>query len=480
MTTDTPTRGTCPGCGRENIAYTSKGLRAHTANGGRRTDGNPYCGQGTPLAAVSGPFSPPPVPVDPPAATAPQTAAHGLLMGSRSSEGGQYIHELVADVSANAFLMAEPPPSDGSAELIKGGRYDLPDPITGAPRRWTRATTMAETLSDLYAINLWKLRMATIGFVRHPGLLDDLREIDGDDKILSPKDHKDELNKVHWRAQNLAGDKVPANWGTQMHLNIERLSRDEITVDQVPDMYRSEVTAWAAAMADADLSAVPHLIERRVAVPLFNTAGTLDQIDRVHRSRSIRLGSRVVRLNAGDHVIGDVKSGRSLDYGWGEIAIQIAIYAHGAREGKVAKWDPESKAGPNGAWVWEDIGIDPKSVRPDVGVVMHVPIGQKHCTLHWIDLSEGWKALQLCEAVRDWRRTKGLNTPFTVAEVPTEAPAPVVRPATWEERFAAVTSKRAAFDLYEDYVGKNGPGPEADRLAKIAMNHLASLHESSA
>jgi hypothetical protein len=381
---------------------------------------------------------------------------------------------------------SEEAPNDGTDKLYRNGRYALPDPLTGNRRTWTRATTMAETVSDLYSLNLWRIRMMLIGLARFPDLLSELIELDGtgEEGLLDQRTHKDVLNKIGFRAQDLAGAKVPAKWGTEMHTCIERLSRDEITLDEVPEKYRAEVTAWSAAMQEADLSAVPHLIERRVAVPMYGTAGTLDQMDRVHRGRSIRLGSRIVRLNAGEHVIGDVKSGRNLDYGWGEISIQMALYAHGAREGKVAVWDPEADledSGDPGRWVWEDIGIPAKSIRDDVGVVMHVPIGSGECTLHWIDLTEGWKAVQLCEAVRDWRKVKGLHTPFSIAEVQTSAP-PVVRAPSWEERFTAITTKDQGRTVYRQWLASGGDAdsPQAAGYRKIMRDRIEQLSESTA
>lgn len=408
-----------------------------------------------------------PVPGDPAPAAAPQTAADALLMGAGPAR---------APGSTNDFLMGEDPVSDGSDTLVTGGRYNLPDQLTDAPRRWTRATTFAETLSDLYAINLYKLQMATIGFANNPHLLEEFEGVTREERGV----YRDRLNTAHWKAARLAGDKVPAQWGTEMHNWIERLSRDEITLDDVAPAYRDEVAAWSGAMAEADLSAVPGLIERRVAVPLYNVAGTLDQVDRVHRGRTVRINEKIFRLNAGEHVIGDVKSGRDLSYAENEISQQMAIYAHGIREGKVAKWDPEANEG-EGAWTWEKISIDPKSVRQDIGVVMHVPIGQKKCTLHWIDLTKGWDALHLAEAVRDWRRTKGLMVPFSVAEVATKAAAPVVRAARWSERFYDVRSKAAASALYAEY--RRSPDydvDEAKRLVKIAKASIAAVTEESA
>lgn len=525
-----PDRYGCAQCQRTDLTITGTSkLRKHTADGRRRSEVNPYCGGTEPEGPRAerpdmspdpqdpdGPGEEPsacefavdgrhvfvygecvcglaqpgyvPLPEPPPGADVPRKSwADGFLMSGQN--GG-----LTAMQHADAMdaIMAEDAPGDGTDKLYKNGRYALPDPVTGGARTWTRATTMAETVSDLYSLNLWRIRMVIIGLLRHPELMEELVALDqydpetGEGK-LSPKVHKDVLNRIGGKAQALAGSKVPANWGTELHWCIERLSRDEITVDDVPEKYRKEVAAWAASMQEHGLSAVPHLIERRIAVPVYGTAGTLDQVDLNHRTRTIRLGNRVVRIKAGEHLVGDVKTGRDLDYGWGEIAIQMSIYAQGVRQGKVARWDPEADDG-EGAWVWEDSGIPAKSVRDDVGVVFHIPVQREKdapatCTMHWIDLAEGWKAVQLCDNVRDWRKIKGLNTPFSIAEVPTDAPAdrPTVRAPSWRERFSAVTTKEQASALYREYLASGGKrGPALDQLVRLAKDHMAKLAESTA
>lgn len=528
MTAD---RYACSSCLRTDLLITqTSNLRKHSADGKKITSDNPACpGSGAPPAsrydrddtpaeaAHDLPHDRQPPVTEPdvcptehlgihayvygectcgaeqPGYVAPPPAVNGRRTASGAGPGSFLMGGTGGALSAAqraesmGVLMAEDPPDDGTDRLYKNGRYALPDPVTGNPRTWTRATTMAGTISDLYSLNLWKIRMVIIGLCRAPELLDDLRDLDLYDPMtdkgqLDPKIHKDMLNAVGFRAQALAGAKVPANWGTELHWNIERLSRDEITLDDVPDKYRDEVASWAAAMADNDLSPVPDLVERRVVVPTYGTAGTLDQAVLNHRTRSIRIGKRVVRINAGDHLIGDVKTGRDLDYGWGEIAIQMSLYAHGAREGKIAVWNPDTEDG-EGAWEWRKIGIPPKSIRDDVGVVMHMPIGSKTCTLHWIDLAEGWSAVQLCDQVRDWRKIKGLNTPFSIAEVPTEAPAtaPTVRAPSWKERFSGVTSKDQGRALVREYLEAGGSkGPALDRLVQLAKDHMRQLAESTA
>ncbi len=539
-------------CGRTDLKITANSrLRKHTADGRRRSDTNPYCPDTNPLRVkpcgcrelgdgttedcdvCRVPDSAEPPGGDNPAASVPdpetlygamadckmcQHNLHGCPgCGEPVDHGVALCENCKAPVAAlepasGAFLMgtarsasddhqdamdalmAEDRPGDGTEQLYRNGRYALPDPVTGVARTWTRATTMAGTISDLYSLNLWKIRMTLIGVTRYPCVLDELREIEGDDtdeQILSPKIHRNMLNRVGLRAQDMAGAKVPANWGTEMHGWIEAMSREEVSLEEVPEKYRREVGAYMAAMASADLSPVPDLIERVICVPLYGTAGRFDQAVRVHRSRSIRLGSRIVRLRAGDMIIGDAKSGRDLDYGWGEISTQLSIYAHGLKEGRVARWNPEGDDG-EGAWGWEPLPVPVKSVRTDVGVVMHVPVQREEgepakCTLYWVDLEAGWSAVQLCEAVRDWRQAKGLHTPFSIAEVPTSVPGelvddkPVVRSPRWEERFSGVTTREQARTVYREYLAAGGKqGTELDRLVGLARSHLAQLAEETA
>lgn len=491
-------RGTCQTCG-SNVALTTKYLaRKHgSCEGGGlapsydnscsrcQSDDHRCPGCGVPIkhhegACESCSWDGTALPEDKPAAT-PQQATEGesddFLMGGPSGTGNPG--------DDDNWLM-EPDADDREDRLFGANkRYRMPDPVTGIPKLWTRATTIAETISDLYSLNLWRLRMATIGYVRYPYLLDDLRDMD----YLDPKDHKEKLNAVAGKAQWLAGSKVAASWGTKFHQQVEGWSRGEVAFTQADPAYADELAAYIAAMQEWELSPVPSLIERRICVPLYNVAGTLDQAVRVHRTRSLRAFGKTIRLEGGQHVIGDVKSGKDLDYAWREIAIQLALYAHGLKEGRVLVWDPQAhdpKYDTPGAWVWEKTEIDPASVRTDVGVVMHIPVDRLEdepakCTLYWVDLEAGWKAVQLCEAVRDWRKSKGLAVPVSVSEVATGKP-PTVRDTSWDERFAAVQSKEQARELRAEWISSGGRRGSAEdaRLINIAKRHLRGLVEGSA
>lgn len=200
----------------------------------------------------------------------------------------------------------------------------------------------------------------------------------------------------------------------------------------------------------------------------------------------------------GDRMIPTHNTGRDLDYGWGEISIQMTVYAHGINE--VGVFNDATRQ-------WEKVD---GRVREDVGIVLHMPVqrtgGDPLCTLYGLDLEEGWKATELCHAVREWRKNRKLAVALEVVEPGPEdvtdstlVPAPerevvmvdelkaaekddavTVRPPTWEERFRAVTTKEEASAVFQDArrnLQKLGGPAELNRLVGIAKAKLRSLVE---
>lgn len=347
---------------------------------------------------------------------------------------------------ADAFDSA--PAAKPEPKRDRWGRYMLPHPVTGKKQAWTRATTMAKSISDTFALSQWSQRMVAKGLAMRPDLASLAYTLD-------VKQDKDKLNNLVDQAKDAAGQKIAANLGTSLHTFTENVDGGA-PLESVPPQHRADVSAYRAAMDAAGLVAVPHLIERITVVPQFDVAGTFD---------------RILRTSDGDHVIGDVKSGRTLEYGWQEIAIQLALYAQGVNSAGV--YDME-----NGLWT------PAPEVRTDYGIVMHLPVGANVCTLYRVDLVQGWAAATLCASVRTWRKTRNLAEPYAVAEA--DGPsgvggyvAPVsVRPPTWTERFGAVSSRGEAMALYtEARKALAGDAEQLRALVQTGMDALAALEE---
>jgi hypothetical protein len=278
-------------------------------------------------------------------------------------------------------------PVETAIKRDRWGRYVIPDPETGKERSWTRATTIAGTLSDRFGLERWAKRNVVLGI----GIRSDLYA-----QAASCKpDDKDALDRIVTQAEEAAASKAKANLGTALHRFTERLDAGD-HVD-VPDPWRADVEAYAAAMNAHAMRVALGWIERILVVPEIGAAGTCD---RLCTSAEWPLPR-----------IGDLKTGADVvKYGMTEIAIQEAIYAHATH------WFDPLKG---------ELHEMP-TVDQQRAIVMHLPIGQATCTLYEVDIAAGWEAAQLAVAVRAWRQRHDLADQL--------AGAPIVEPLN-AERF---------------------------------------------
>lgn len=351
------------------------------------------------------------------------------------------------------------PPAPVAAEMPSVSQQ--PDPDRDRWGRYlihkqphTRATTFAKAASSTFTLNQWQQRMTIAGMALRPDLLALAHGLD-------VKRDRATLNSIAEQAKEAAGQKVAANLGTAYHAFSERLDAGLISLADVPTEYRYRLDEYLRAVNGAGLRTRPEWIERTVAVRAdqvsaeLPVAGTLD---------------RIFQLPNGELVIGDLKTGADLSYGWGEIAVQLALYAHGVNTHGLFDW--RTKTWERYAGVSSALGADHLKVRTDFAIVMHLPAGGDGCTLYRVDLIEGWKRAQVCGQVMAMQKAKpeALATPFTpepmtVPEaqriVDQAFPAPVSAvvlsaghegPPPWEHAksvFASATGKEHLAQLYQ-------------------------------
>jgi hypothetical protein len=362
---------------------------------------------------------------------------------------------------------------DNDVPRDRWGRYLLPHPVTGRQQPWTRTTTLAKSVADTFALSMWQQRMAVKGITLRPDLyaLASGYDVSAD---------KDDLNSVCEQARNAAGDKVAANLGTAMHNFTARVDKGEKV--NIPLTMQSDVDAYVAALAAYGLRIVPHLIERRVTLTRDlageDVAGTFDRVYEATRDVDLTMADKtLVHLKAGDRVIGDLKTGRDLGYGWGEIAIQETIYAHAINQNGV--WDPAGQ-------VWETdpvsgSGAPGGAVREDVGIVVHLPIQKKPgvpaCTMWAVDLAQGWEAVKLCVQVRKWRKARKIASQLDVVDQP-QRPAAVPAPVV-DGDAAEVVNRRSARELAEGKPQAPASGYDRPTAAQVA-GHPSVARETAA
>lgn len=290
---------------------------------------------------------------------------------------------------------------DGGVRRDRYGRYLLPDPTGKATKAqpFTRATTFAKSISDTFTLSQWSQRMAIKGVAMRPDLLA---------KVAStPLSDRDGLNQAAEMAKETAGAKEGANLGTAVHAFTEQVDRGEITADDVPPPWNRDVKAYSALLEAEGVRVVDDMIERIVLCLRFGIAGTFDRLVVATRDLDFRLPSgRVVHIAAGTILVFDLKTGRDLEYGWGEISIQLALYAN-ADHIYVKATDSYTPL---------------PEVHKGIALVLHLPVGKGKATLHAVDIEAGWQAAELCEQVRNWRKMRKLAAPLAVVDL-SEPPA---------------------------------------------------------
>lgn len=251
----------------------------------------------------------------------------------------------------------------------------IPDPDTGIERSWTRATTIAGVLPDRYHLELWAQRMIVVGIAKRPDL-----------HLLAQTtrhDDKRKLNNIAKDAKN-AADTGAANIGTAIHTLSEVVDSGG-DIETLPAEVRPGLYAYADAMRQ--LKAKVLGMEQIVINKEASAAGTFDRLLQVDGLSS-------------KPIIGDLKTGNTVHFGFLEYAVQLAIYANSTH-----RFDTE----------------DGKTYPlPDIekkfGLIFHVPREQSTCEVWMLDLERGWEAAQVAVKVKQMRSWNDLGTKLTLSE----------------------------------------------------------------
>jgi len=284
---------------------------------------------------------------------------------------------------------------------------------------YTRVTTFASTVEDMFSLGLWQQRMVALGLAKRPDLLL---------SVSAHADDKDELNRIVDSAREAAAASAAATTGTALHKLAERYDHGQISLADVPESNRADLQAYATVMAPLTI----HGIEQFIVLDGLKVAGTFDRI--------VEYG--------GERYVADIKTG-SIEYGVGKMAVQLALYSRG--------------------WLYEPgkPGRDSTGVSHNAGIIIHLPAGQGRCDLYWIDLRAGWEAADLCDQVRTWRKRKGLlaNASFGGVAPEPEDPAGVDYAAVQE----AVAAVAGSFDTepITDLPGLIGAATSAEELEAL-------------
>lgn len=420
----------CAGCGHPDTAL-AKAARVTGASG-------QYLSDNPPVTVSKEPTAPDPwedaAPAEP---IVPEVNVSGQPKARYEWRGSTNLGYLTKD------------PATGDFKRYKNGK----------PKGFTRVTTFVKAASDSTALTDWAKRNVLIGASKRP---DVVARAHG----LTHADNRGDLMSLVGELETAAGAKVSADIGTLIHEYTERADGGpDFDIESVPAQFRPAIELYRRTIAAAGLVPVAGLIERTTHVSDFGgVTGTLDRVYYHERS--------------GQYVIGDVKTGKTLEYGMAEIEAQEAIYARGVNESGVYDWNTDE---------WQDtLSVDPRDTRErpitvseDWGVVIHMPVQGRDagkCLLVKADLQRGWQWARLCYDVRMSRAAKPKPEAWTGTEL--DAPVPrgeVATMAYWEKAFSTVENVADAGALWEKARASGLTGLELNRLVGLAQQRLREL-----
>jgi hypothetical protein len=342
------------------------------------------------------------------------------------------------DPDETTDLFSDPDDANGDGKVFKTpivrGRYKLPDPDTGKERAFSRASTIAKTIANTYMLDLWNERNIVLGMGRRPDLVTLAGTLTDDEK------DKNALNDVASKAKDTAGAHAGAYHGTAVHNLVECADRGEdLPKGTSKDNVRT-VQTYQEALQEYSAVVLPNMIERVVLCRELDIAGRLDRILKLDLEKVGR------PLTEPAHVIGDLKTQKTMDFGALDIAMQLAIYSRAD-----LMWNEDTGQ-------WEEIQLN---IRQDFGMVMHLPSTDTIGVLYLINLDQGWEYVKLAMDVREARKNKNLLR--KVLEVDGNP---------WKRAIMRATSRDQLSGIWKE---ANSQGEWTKSLEALGMRKLAEI-----
>jgi hypothetical protein len=303
-----------------------------------------------------------------------------------------------------------------SVERDRFGRPLIQTP-DGTITPYTRSSTLGKALSDETGLTRWKQRMTAVGIAARKDL------------VLAVNAHRKDKNKITElveQAMEVAESSAGATTGTALHELCDQY--DQGQTPYVPAEFKPDVQAYLAAT---------ELLE----VVVSECFCVCDELcvggspDRIYRLKAPLVAAEKELLPTGALLVGDIKTGSSLDFGHIGFSVQMAVYARSQRYdlsgGHTAEYRGRHiPVGQRSDWV------PGEEVSRDWGLIVHVPSGEGRASLHPVDLKAGWELAQLAATVREWRKRRDLIRPSVELEAAEDFAALCVAAVSVEELMA--------------------------------------------
>lgn len=329
------------------------------------------------------------------------------------------------------------PREENSPETDRYHRYRLPSPTTGRITAYTRATKIADTISDDGALSKWKIREKVSSILLSQRLAETINDSMTDiemalatsfreyERLIRDEAKVDEINSVIDRIHDMAGGADARELGQAVHDWLGELDMNRLLRSQLPDFIQPYAESYTNALAQAGLVAVPEYTERVVLNDrgVESIAGRLDRIYRV--------------VETGELILGDLKTSKSnrLDTSKDKWAIQMAVYGYAT---KMLNLD---------GLTWSDM----PPINQDYCVVVHLPSDQpERAAVVPFDLYVGGEGMVLALDVRAKRREIKSKVLAATHETPSEGSCRLVQARQALQSIKVAEDASTVFEQYED------------------------------
>jgi hypothetical protein len=229
----------------------------------------------------------------------------------------------------------------------------------GNPIGMVRASTLKSGLIDKSGVGKWREALVAEGLATSPDLIDAAARAS---KIIDVRVKREKLREISEEAFKRAGGKDRSQLGTDVHSWHEKMTKG-LDPGDVPEEYRTSVQALAQLLVDNHITMIPELSERVAKLP-FGAAGTIDNIVRWLNPDTEDF----------EMVVADLKTGRTLEFAYLEMLLQLWQYANAEAMAVIRPNEPIS---------YEPVPMD---LRKDRALIFHVPMDGT-AQLYVMDLS---------------------------------------------------------------------------------------------
>lgn len=247
--------------------------------------------------------------------------------------------------------------------------------VNGKNERFSRPSGWGKELDDENALVNWKIDTASKGVASDSALQAEWIAVKPEDKSTKAK--------LREKAIQAGRGNEASDTGTALHAMSERWEDPDDDFD--PGKYRQHLESYSAEMQRIGI--VSEMFEYTVVNVEYRSAGTCDRLYRLTRDLVTPKGTL---LPAGTLLIGDLKTGKKLDFSLPGYHVQMALYAQGQLYN-----------------VETDEFMPTPDINTDWGLLVHMPADGDDagtCQILWCDLEVGNYGAYLVHEIRDWRK----------------------------------------------------------------------------